>query len=427
MLSGLLSLGFVTVTVLLVVLLSICMEHFDASLQSLFGQLLSESPVAFFQRYAPRLSFGTVLGYSGWVASQALLYSILPGKIVYGPPTPGGHRLPYRMNGLLSWIMMIAVTGLAAYVWGAEIVASLAQNWGPALVMANMYGLALSSLAWVKGYAWPSFQNDRRFSGSSYHDFLAGIELNPRLGKMWDLKQFQIARIGMNSWVLIDLSFMALQYVRDGTVCNSMFLVIILHTTYIVDFFINEDWYLATIDIAHDHFGFNTCWGSAAWLPMVYTSQAQYLALHPVHLSPAVFCAVLIAGLTGYVFFRVANHQKHYFRQTQGKGLIAGSKPRMIRAQYTTTEGKIHESLLLCSGCWGMVRHPNYVGDLLFSFCTCVCCGGTHILPYIYFIFMTLLLIHRSHRDEKRCSAKYGRWWDEYKRTVRWRLIPGFF
>lgn len=78
-------------------------------------------------------------------------------------------------------------------------------------------------------------------------------------------------------------------------------------------------------------------------------------------------------------------------------------------------------------GCWGIVRHPNYVGDIVFSFCTCVCCGWSHVLPYMYFIYMTILLIHRCYRDEKRCLAKYGSKWEEYQRVVRWRMIPGLF
>lgn len=36
---------------------------------------------------------------------------------------------------------------------------------------------------------------------------------------------------------------------------NSMLVVIALQTIYVVDFFINENWYTRTIDISHDHFG----------------------------------------------------------------------------------------------------------------------------------------------------------------------------
>ncbi|KAE8364706.1 ergosterol biosynthesis ERG4/ERG24 family-domain-containing protein [Aspergillus caelatus] len=432
--SGLLSLLFVIVTSLFVLFLCVCLEHFDGSLrQGLFELLVHSSPTTLFQRYLPEISHGHVMAYASWIMFQALLYSLLPGKTVYGPPTPGGNTLPYRMNGLLSWGITVGAVFLAACIGGAEIVASLAQNWAAVLAAANVYGLAVPALAVAKGYIWPTFESDRRFSGSIFHDFMVGVELNPRLGRHWDLKMFQVGRLGMNSWVVIDLSFMAQQYLRYGTISNSMLIVIILHAIYVVDFFINEDWQvlllhaLSALNIAHDHFGFTLAWGTAVWLPMIYTVQAQYLALHPVDLSSLTFSAILIIGVLSYVLFRLANHQKHHFRQTKSNCQIAGSKPRIVRAQYTTAKGKVHETFLLCSGCWGIVRHPNYVGDIVFSFCTCVCCGWSHVLPYMYFIYMTVLLVHRCHRDEKRCSAKYGSQWEEYKRMVRWRMIPGLF
>ncbi|KAB8216678.1 ergosterol biosynthesis ERG4/ERG24 [Aspergillus novoparasiticus] len=392
--SGLLSLLFVIATSLLVLFLCVCLQHFDGSLrQGLYELLVHSSPTTLLRRYVPEISYSHVVAYTTWIVFQALLYSLLPGKTVYGPPTPGGNTLPYRMNGLLSWGITVGAVFLAACIGGAEVVASLAQNWAAVLAAANVYGLAVPALAVAKGHIWPTLTNDRRFSGSIFHDYMVGVELNPRLGQHWDLKMFQVGRLGMNSWVVIDLSFMAQQY---------------LH-------------------IAHDHFGFTLAWGTAVWLPMVYTVQAQYLALHPVDLSSLAFSAILITGLLSYVLFRIANHQKHHFRQTRGNCQIAGSKPRTIRAQYTTARGKVHETSLLCSGCWGIVRHPNYVGDIVFSFCTCVCCGWSHVLPYMYFIYMTILLIHRCYRDEKRCLAKYGSKWEEYQRMVRWRMIPGLF
>lgn len=40
-------------------------------------------------------------------------------------------------------------------------------------------------------------------SGSVFHDYMVGVELNPRLGQHWDLKMFQVGRLGMNSWVVM--------------------------------------------------------------------------------------------------------------------------------------------------------------------------------------------------------------------------------
>lgn len=40
---------------------------------------------------------------------------------------------------------------------------------------------------------------------------------------------------------------MAQQYLRYGSVSNSILIVVILHVIYVVDFFINEDWQVLLI------------------------------------------------------------------------------------------------------------------------------------------------------------------------------------
>lgn len=60
---------------------------------------------------------------------------------------------------------------------------------------------------------------------------------------------------------------MAYQYQTFGYVTKSMLLVNFFHFLYVLDFFYNEDWYLRTIDITHDHFGFTLAWGDTAFLP----------------------------------------------------------------------------------------------------------------------------------------------------------------
>jgi 7-dehydrocholesterol reductase len=49
------------------------------------------------------------------------------------------------------------------------------------------------------------------------------------------------------------------------------------------------------------------------------------------------------------------------------------------------------------------------------------------VLPYVYVIYLTILLCDRAIRDDKRCAAKYGTYRDEYCARVRWRVLPGVF
>lgn len=48
-----------------------------------------------------------------------------------------------------------------------------------------------------------------------------------------------------------------------------------LQAIYVLDFFWNETWYLKTIDICHDHFGWYLGWGDCVWLPYLYTLQVR--------------------------------------------------------------------------------------------------------------------------------------------------------
>lgn len=134
---------------------------------------------------------------------QVLLYSLLPGRVVRGAQTPGGNRLLYTINGLLSWVVTLGLFVDVSWTYGVHSVAALADNWGGVLVAANIYGIAMSVLAWMKGHVSPTCMKDRRLSGSVFHDFLSGIELNPRVGKGWDIKLFHVGHLGMNSWVVM--------------------------------------------------------------------------------------------------------------------------------------------------------------------------------------------------------------------------------
>ncbi|KAF7350030.1 ERG4/ERG24 ergosterol biosynthesis protein [Mycena venus] len=365
--------------------------------------------------------------YGIWVVFQAALFVLLPGATGYGETTPAGNRLPYKINGLLSWFLTIGVYILGALcsLWDADIVA---KQWKGLMVAASTYGLTLSVVVYVKAHVNPSHSSDRKFSGSLFHDFFAGIELNPRFGAL-DLKLFNIGRVGMTAWTIScrNISFAASQYQNFGYVSNGMIVVNILQSLYILDFFYQEDWYVRTIDIAHDHFGFYLAWGGAAWIPSMYTLQAQYLAHYPVHLSQTRALIILLVGVFGYWMFRASNDQRTVARRTGGNCVIWGKKPVVITAHYSTSNGEKHTSLLLCSGFWGIARHFNYITDLILAFAMCAPCGTRDVFPYAYFVYMTVLLVHRSIRDEDRCSKKYGKDWELYKAQVPYALIPGIY
>lgn len=392
-----------------------------------FGDLWEQLP-------APSASAFIVAGV--WLAIQVVL-AIVPdvlhkmiasyrGGMSLGAVTPAGNQLWYNINGLQAWLVsqVLFLAGALWFGWFSPTV--IFDHFGGLLIVANLLGFSLALFVYIKAFLFPSHPEDRKWSGSLLYDFFMGIELNPRVGPI-DFKLFFNGRPGIVAWTLINLSFAFAQYSRYGHVTNSMILVNLLHGLYVVYFFWKESWYLNTIDISHDHFGWMLAWGDSVWLPYMYTLQGLFLVIHPVELSTPYALFVLGFGLVGFWIFLSANNQKDRFRRLDGATLIWGSKPDYIAAEYTTQDGGKRQSKLLLSGWWGVGRHMNYTGDLMLSLAYSLACGFTHLFPYFYIIFMTILLVHRCLRDEDRCLQKYGKAWEQYCAKVPYRLIPGIF
>ncbi|MED6294678.1 7-dehydrocholesterol reductase, partial [Characodon lateralis] len=387
---------------------------------------------------APSFTWTAAKIYAVWVSFQVFLYICIPdvvhkflpgyvGGVQDGARTPAGLINKYEINGLQCWIITHALWfANANYLhWFSPTI--IFNNWIPLMWCANILGYAVSTFAFLKAYLFPTNAEDCKFTGNIFYNYMMGIEFNPRIGKWFDFKLFFNGRPGIVAWTLINLSYMAKQQELYGQVTNSMILVNVLQGIYVLDFFWNEAWYLKTIDICHDHFGWYLGWGDCVWLPYLYTLQGLYLVYHPVQLSDTHALAVLLLGLIGYYIFRSTNHQKDLFRRTEGSCSIWGRRPTHIECSYLSADGRSHRSKLLTSGFWGVARHFNYTGDLMGSLAYCAACGFSHILPYFYIVYMTILLVHRCIRDEHRCSSKYGKDWKRYTDAVRYRLIPGVF
>merc|ERR1712113_152228 len=93
----------------------------------------------------------------------------------------------------------------------------------------------------------------------------------------------------------------------------------------------------------------------------------------------------------------------------------------------TGRDGKKRKSKLLVSGFWGLSRHMNYVFELMLAFSWSCPALGYGVYPFFYWWFLLILLVHRTFRDEEKCSAKYGPGWTEYCSQVQYRMIPYIF
>ncbi|KAB8203460.1 ergosterol biosynthesis ERG4/ERG24 [Aspergillus parasiticus] len=302
------------------------------------------------------------------------------------------------MNGL-SFIICSVISFLLAAALGWTELSFIAKNWRDVILAANVFAWLLTGLAFVKGRMAPSYKYDTRENDSYISDIWRGIELHPRFGAAWDLKIFHNRRWTIAALAMIDISFAALQWEIHGYITCTMICVMLLRNLLTVNLFVNEEWYLYSTDVCDEPFGFYFAWGSGVCFPTIYTLQTQYLAMNPVELPLIHTISILSLGVIGFMVYYIATEQKKAVCDTKGVHDVGDEKAQFIRASYKTTDGVERESLLLCSGPWKHIRHPNYLGLLVLT-CT---------------------------MDERNCVRKYGKDWEVYCRRVRWRLVLGLY
>jgi len=400
--------------------------QFNVFHNSLFETIseLVKNPVQFGHDFLPVITWTGIAIYFSWYLLLLVLTLLIPGPKGVGHPTPAGHVLEYDVNGLAVFLASHAIVGIM--VMSGIIKATLVvDHLGSLLVIANIWGLFLAVLSYIKAFTFPSYPHDNKVTGVLPYDFLMGVEFNPRVGKL-DFKLFHVGRLAMISWSIINLSFAAKQYELFGKITNSMVLTVALQLLYIVDFFVREDWYLRTIDIEHDHFGFYLAWGHV-WLVWIYTASSSVLSRNAIELPWYHVMMVLLLCAFSYTVFLQSNQQKDRFRKTHGQCTIFGKPATGLKVTYTTIHGEMKESLLLTSGWWGVARHFNYFADILLSLSIGLATGSASIVAYAYFLNMFVLLIHRSYRDDSRCRDKYGPGWEKYCAIVKYRIFPGIF
>lgn len=83
---------------------------------------------------------------------------------------------------------------------------------------------------------------------------------------------------------------------------------------------------------------------------------------------------------------------------------------------------------LIYSDCWGIVRHPNYLGDIITSLTICMPLIWRFALPPLLIAVWTIvILIHRTSRANQRNLLRYGSSWVQYCKKVPYKLIPGVY
>lgn len=411
-----------------------------------------------------------IMGLASWKATgwtlayysfSVILYRVLPATETEGSVLTSGGRLPYRLNAFASTMFTLVACLAGTVSQGAEfpVWTFITENFVQILTANIFISYVIAIFVYVRSFSVKPGGKDLRelaaggHTGNLIYDFYIGRELNPRItipiiGEI-DIKEWCELRPGMLGWILLNCAFIAKQYRTFGYVTDSIVFITIVQTIYVLDGQFMEPAILTTMDITTDGFGFMLAFGDLAWLPFMYTTQTRYLSTHPVQMGWLYGGIVTAILLTGFSIFRMSNSQKNTFRTNP-------DDPSVAHLEYIETKTG---SRLITSGWWGIARHINYFGDWLqawpYSLPTGVsgyvilsagsavpgaikmldgrevvqgaARGWGMIFTYFYILYFAVLLIHRDGRDDEKCARKYGEDWEKYKRTVRYRIIPGIY
>lgn len=352
---------------------------------------------------------------------QSIFYKYLPCEKTYGTITPEGNTPEYNDNGLLAWFL----TALLEFKWlqyySIDERREIFEDLGSFHQALNYYGIMVSLYFYINAKLSDiSELNEPVFSGNPIIDFYKGVELHSK-NKYGDAKMVINSRVGMMLWGMINV--LAIMASDAPNVVLSGYLQLI----YITKFFIWESGYAKTTDITLDRCGYYLFWGCISYVPSIYTSPTIYHYYYPNDNYTIMNIVTLVLGIFSIYTNWEIDCERTDLRERQ---LYNHSKEKTgyIRAEYRTSDGKINTTYLVACGWMGVASNINYFFEIFAALMWTL--GGTipaNIFCYTYIIYLTVLLVHRTFRLERKCLEKYGRSWRLYRNIVPYKIIPGFF
>jgi len=226
-------------------------------------------------------------------------------------------------------------------------------------------------------------------------------------------------RFSMISLALLNVVMVTDSIVSSGGKLNNPAAVLgaAFQVIYALDAIFFEEYYFYSHDALNTGLGFSLI-STYLTFPFLPTLITKYL----LDRSPVVqwYYLVLIGlmNAVGYVIFRSSETQRCEFAKDP-------ANPTLAHLETVTTAGN---KKLIVSGWWGLVRHPNYLGEILIQWSWVLPAVGslglTDLVPYYLPFITTLMLLVRCHQLNQRNKRKYGAAWNSYCEKTRSNIIP---
>ena len=403
-----------------------------------------------------------VLMYAGFWTVLKLLKFVPIGSVVNGQ----------RMNGFAALVTLLsAVPALVHYkVPLGDVKEKYFFFMSTSIVISFTSALVFYILSrWEN----KTSLNSKGNTGNPIVDIFNGRTLSPKLlGFDVKLLCFRYSMIGL---AILNVLMVTDSIVSSGGKANpSVILAAAFQVVYAMDAMFFEEYYFHSHDAMNSGFGWSLI-SSYLTFPFLPTLVTRYLLDRSPEVAWYYLVLIGLMNALGYIIYRSSESQRCEFAKDP-------SNPVLSHLETVSTAGN---RKLIVSGWWGMVRHPNYLGELLIQwswvlpagcFLLCFFCSKdtiflTQIFPFFYFVAAPDLILpysrlprrdrpgsllppccHHPHahgplysdqpeEQEVRlffgfcqlkffnlcCFRKYGNAWTSYSERVRSNIIPKVF
>lgn len=368
-------------------------------------------------------------GFTSFVLFNGI-FSVIPlGGKKYASMVSRDGKFEYILNALFALIVQVIIL-VTLEVYHIPVTAHIINNYFSLITSAVVLSFTLGVILFIKSLYT---SKDNLVSEEQGHltNFILGAEVNPRFGPM-DVK-FVVTRVCTVGLILLVLSYVyqsmemistppldakstnvTWNLLQSFRIRPTLFVLSTLIIIYFADQFVFESGLLSYMEFKTVSWGFLKCNEYLAGL-FVYGAVPKYVYDYHVELENWELLLCTIMFLAGYIMYRGANSQKHAFRENPYAPLVS---------RYDSIPSTIGKKIL-CSGYWGFVRHPNYLGDIMLNAALIRFVWPTPLL--LIFVFIIGHLAVRAYVDNKKCRQRYGVAWDRYCQRVPYLLIPKVF
>eukprot|EP00092_Neocalanus_flemingeri_P034652 GFUD01037694.1.p1 GENE.GFUD01037694.1~~GFUD01037694.1.p1 ORF type:complete len:624 (-),score=156.46 GFUD01037694.1:628-2499(-) len=296
----------------------------------------------FSTKLADYINKDAIIQFAGFAAVLKISNFIPIGSVVNGQ----------RMNGFAT--LLILLSAVPALVYYKVPLSSVRANYF--FLMASCIIVSfLSAIVYYIASFWAakSSINSKGNTGNPIVDIFNGRTVNIKfLGFDAKLTTFRISMIGL---AVLNVLMVTDSIVSAGGNANpTVILAAAFQVLYAMDAMFFEEYYFHSHDAMNSGFGWSLI-SSYLTFPFLPTLITKYLLDRSPIVAWYYLALIGLMNAVGYVIFRSSETQRCEFAKNP-------SNPALAHLETVSTAGN---RKLIVSGWWGLVRHPNYLGEVL--------------------------------------------------------------